>query len=237
MPDIESLLRLHSSQLTLLTEWLSRITRSNSSDATKRLPVYRGVINPVYNICHLYFWRGGGCNQWGPLHIVSPSGRITWEWRESITTSLFIVFLGLSQGLVYFFQPMIFSKVMFYCLFNNLVSSLGLPWCLKFYQNHVNWRPRLVDPWGSPPILADLCAPYGSSFPRLSRASGHWVSFTPAAAIDPMECWFVLAQMQLTVLVSQSGSSMERKEHFLYQLPATPYCIRAFGPSMIQEAK
>lgn len=97
--------------------------------------------------------------------------------------------------------------------------------------------PRLVDPWGSPPILADLCAPYGSSFPRLSRASGHWVSFTPAAAIDPMECWFVLAQRQLTVLVSQSGSSMERKEHFLYQLPATPYCIRAFGPSMIQEAK
>lgn len=187
--------------------------------------------------CHLYFWGGGGWNQWSPLSFVSPSGRITWEWRESIPTSLFIVFLGLLQGTVYFFQPMFFSKVMFCCLFHNLFSSLGLPWCLKFYQNHVNWRPRLVDPWGSPPILADLCESFGSSFPQLSPASGLWVSFTPAAAIDPMECWFVLAQIQLKVLVLQSGSSMERKELFLYQLPATLYCLRAFGPSVIQEAK
>lgn len=73
--------------------------------------------------------------------------------------------------------------------------------------------------------------------PLTVTCSGHLVSFIPAAAKGLVECWFFLAQMQRTVLYSQSGNSTERKEFFLHQLPPTPYYLRTFDSSVIQEAK
>ena len=180
MPGTEPLLRLHSSQLTFLAEWLSSKSPdliSNSSDATKQLPMHRGVINLSYALLSFVLLRGWRLESMAlrsSHYCFPPVEEITWEWREATLTSLFIIFLGLIQGTVYFFQPMLFSTVMLCCLFHILFSSLGLPWCLMFYQNCVNWRPRLVDPWWSTPILADPCSSFGSSFPWLSPALAIW---------------------------------------------------------------
>lgn len=101
----------------------------------------------------LYYWGSKGL---GSMSLGSHTA-IYWEWRKSIPTRLLLISLRLIQDSI-FLNQYCFLTVMLWCLFHTLFSSLGLWRYLMFYQNCVNWRPRLVDAWWNPQILGDPCS-------------------------------------------------------------------------------